>query len=1300
MRKLHFSILFIIFFALLPIPFVLRVSMQSSVIRFRELNPVVNEGKQIMLTAVDASGQAVKDVIFESGSPDIASVDRQTGMVSGVRRGFATITARKGSETVSTFVVVARIESNKGARVPGDTKSDTGGRIYISDPVNNVILRKDGFAAAVNVYAGQRGKKGNQDGQLLEALFAGPTAVAVDNSATGGLYIADTLNHSIRKIDFNNQVTKVLGKGVGGMNSKAEISFDEAMLNAPRGVALDTGGNLIIADTDNHAIYHADMTNKMLRLLAGQPGVRGRTDGTGSSAQFSNPSGIAVSNDGRNIAVADTGNNSVRLITRDGTVSTIGRASSSNIVELSDQQADLFNGPKSVSFDGTGNLYVVDESDESNKSGVFVVTLASKTPQIVPLAQPGTFGKAGSVVVGGTQVLVLDTNSQSEDEAVKVVTVGAPEIISLSRDGDRLEGGAELIVTGKNFAPESLVVLGDSVVFDFTIVSATEIRLIVPPQDAPGTRTLSIQTRGGVAQREFNIRAKTLSELVDGQITTVAGGIPFLGDGGMATKASLNGPASITIDSAGNLFIADFDNHRVRRVDTSGVITTVAGNGRRGFSGDGGLAISASLDSPTGLAIDGDGNLFFVDRQNFRIRRVDAKTGIITTFAGDGSNGLTGDDGPATMAGMGPIDIAIDSSGNLFIADSTHSRIRRIDAKTGIITTVAGSGPEFTGSFGGDGGPANRARLNSPFGVVVDEADNLFIADGLNNRIRRVDAKTGIITTVAGDGFKGDFGQGRFKGDGGPAIEASLSIPTGLALDSKGNLYIADIFNLRVRQVDTSGKISTVAGNGSFDFSGDGGPATVASLINPQDIVADGAGNLFIADFGNDRIRRVDTVTQIISTIAGIGENTFRGDGGLAVNARLRIPRSVSFDRTGNLLIVDQLNNRIRRVDKQTGNIITIAGGGKNFIGDEGPATDAILTNPLSVAADELNNLFIADRDSHRIRRVDSGTGIITTVVGGDRAGLSGDGGPATKAGLDSPVSVAFDRAGNLYIADSNNHRIRRVDRSTGIITTFVGTGPPGGFDTGGFGGDGGPAKDARLNIPSDVALDISDNLFILDLINFRIRRVEGRTGIITTVAGGGDDFSDGIPAISARLDFFSSGGLAVDKAGNLFISDQGNHRIRRVDARTGIITTVAGSGTIGFSGDGGPALQARLSFPDGLAVDEAGNLYIADMENNVVRVVKGIAAKEGGQRTVTISNASFNKPNFVINGSGFGSSGAAVSVNGRDISARIVTQSDTSITLKGNKKKINLKNGSNQITVTVAGVTSNTFVLNLATEE
>ncbi|MDQ6759848.1 MAG: hypothetical protein M3Z32_08290 [Acidobacteriota bacterium] len=672
------------------------------------------------------------------------------------------------------------------------------------------------------------------------------------------------------------------------------------------------------------------------------------------------------------------------------------------------------------------------------------------------------------------------------------------------------------------------------------------------------------------------------------RIDAFAGANP-IADRVNAREEYLGQPESIAADSKGNVYYADGARAVVRKVSSDGIITTVAGNGRSGYSGDGGPATAAEINGDAALAVDGADNLYIADTYNMRVRKVTAD-GKIDTIAGNGLSGSSGDGGPAKLARFGVFNgMAVDQSGNVYTA-SGDGRIRRISTD-GIVQTVAGTG---VSGFSGDGGLATQARIGFA-NPAVDGEGNLLVLDSSNYRIRKVSVD-GTIQTIAGTGVPGN------DGNGGPAVAAKIGVVADAKPDGKGGLYIAELSNNRVRHIRADGVIEAFAGKGTAGYSGDGGPAAQGELNYPWFIATGPDGSVFIAEAFNNVIRRV-APDGTLSTLAG--RERYAGDGGYASDAILNDAVGVALDNQGNVFVSENwASGRIRKID--VGGVISTFASG--------------LAAPGMLAADQSGNIYYVD-GSTVWRGSPDGT---LARIAGTLPGVAPVPGStsALQTRLAGPQGLAVDSSGTVYIADTSNNIIRKV-APDGTIQTIAGTGAAG------FAGDGGPAISARFNGPEGLAFDSAGNLYVADHFNYRVRRIS-TDGSVKTVAGTGlpsvldngwpEPQGDGGPATLAQL--FGPERVAVDATGSIFIGEHGNgpyigNRIRRVTP-DGIIDTVAGTGDYGYQGDGGLARDAQLHYVSQLASEANGKIYFADRYNFKVRVLTplyGSLTPQGSRR-------------------------------------------------------------------------------------
>jgi trimeric autotransporter adhesin len=846
---------------------------------------------------------------------------------------------------------------------------------------------------------------------------------------------------------------------------------------------------------------------------------------------------------------------------------------------------------------------------------------------------------------------------------------------------------------------------------------------------------------------------------VDAQnISTVAGGGPV----GLPAGASLGSPAAVRFNAAGDTFILDNNFGRVLKIDhTTGLMSVYAGNGTVGFSGDGHLATLAQMNGPSGMCLDATGNVYIADSDNAVIRKVTAATGIITTFAGvpNSTNMIFGGDGGAATAAdlHFPDGCSFDSAGNMYIADRGNNEIRVIYEGGTVPTGLTGpltagniykfaggtdgappTPPSNNGGFSADGTLATAAALYGPFDVFVDtsvtpnnvyytEIGNHYDAHGApiltapinNNIVREILGADGTIHTVAGK-------QGVFGFDAsGPAVGAALYEPKGLSVDASGNIFFADQVNQVIRKV-SAGTISVIAGQfNQHGYSGDGLPATQATVTFPSGTLINAAGNLYIADQGSNAIREVPNVlsgTSLISTVAGNGKASYGGDNALAANGEINTPAGLSADAAGDIIIADSGSDLIRGIDGSTGKLSTLAGSPESN-GFQNVAPSSVNT-ALGVAIGSGQTVYVADTLNCIVRKISS-TGIVTIagieppIVSADNAllnvpvcGFTAPGGAALATKLGFIQSVAVDSHGNVFFSDSTNNAVWEVPVTTSGSLVINNAYIVAGSQTGvaGFSGDGAAANKAQLSSPAGIFIDIYDNLFIADAGNHRIREVPavnvGSTmtaGFIYTIAGKATSgiTGDGGLAIDAELQYPFA--IVVDNAENVYFSDTtltltpltgptSTQTIRKIAGATGDISTVAGvTNTAGFSGDVGSltpaaATAANLDQPLGLALQPnsdhtTANLLISDSVNNRVRSVASIA----NAAPVPLASLSPNPVNFSAEPIGTASAAIPVTLSNPGGATLTITGGNAGVTIT-NTTTADFTQTNNCTTVPAAG--------------
>ena len=717
--------------------------------------------------------------------------------------------------------------------------------------------------------------------------------------------------------------------------------------------------------------------------------------------------------------------------------------------------------------------------------------------------------------------------------------------------------------------------------------------------------------------------------------------------GAAARFASLKGAA---VDSSGNVYISD--NNTIRKITSSGVVTTIAGKVDRGSSNEDGNLEDARFYNPTGIAIDSSGNKFIADNGNNSIRKI-TPAGTVSTFAAGasepgGSNfyrpkaiAIDSDDnlfvtdesnliykisplgGTSIFVDIeanlySPRGMAFDSAGYLYVADTGNNNILKI-SPLGIVYLFAGSG-----SPGSSDGQAEAASFLGPIGIAIDSADNLYVTDQYNHLIRKIDLDRNV-STLAGSGTQG-------AQDNVVGVLAEFSVPEGIAVDASGNLFVADGRNHSIRKIEiSSGEVTTLAGSSGTAGNGDGTAAS-ALFNEPRAVALDGSGNLLVVDSYNHAIRSLSISTRIVTTLTGTAGANVSANG-IGTAARFNEPRAIAIDSSGqNLYVADSKNHSIRKIVISTGVVSTFAGSSGvsgNVNGDK--ISDALFFEPTGIVIDSSGNFYVADSGNSAIRKIapdgtvstlavglssldaialdSSGnlyasdninhiilkitsSGVITTLAGS--SGVQGHtDGIGSAASFNSPQGLVVDNLGNLYVTDSGNSTVRKIIISSLTVSTVAGT-------AGSIGSVYGIGTDAKFYYPNALAIDSSgSNIYLTDYNS--IRKINTSTKLVTTLAGPAGElvYADGFGAIAR---FNQAMGLAADSLGNIYVADTGNHCIRKINS-SGVASTFAGKGGVYGSADG-TGSAARFYGPQGIAIDSSGNIFVSDSGNSIIRKI------------------------------------------------------------------------------------------------
>lgn len=1060
------------------------------------------------------------------------------------------ITTVAGTGTAGTSADGATAASSN-VNLPTAIVADATGNIYYVETGSNKVRKITVSTGLLSTFAGD-GTSGTATGESIQATATSMTPACIRFDATGSnMYIADQLTNRIRKVDMaTGLITTVAGTGTAGSHTDGTVATS-ANLRTPRGIAIDATGNIYLSEagTGSHIVSVVKTDGKIYTIAGtGGTGAGSNTAAAGTTVALADPYFLSLDGNG-DLLIADQTNNRVRkLNVVTGIIETIaGTGTSGETGDAGNATAATLTSPSSAYVDATGNIFICD-----GPGGRIRVMTTCSSPTVTATSPTVVLGNTSTITASGA------TNYSW----LPVSTLSAST-------------GTSVTVTPTAVATATYSVVG--------VTSA-----------CINTVTTTVTTGNGVSNNMW----------------LYAGSGGTVGDGGAATSAQVLNSVDLAIDASGNKYIAQNGtaSHRIRKVTTTGIITTIAGTGATAATAaDGVSAATATINAVQSLTVDASGNIYFAESGSGKIRKITAATGLLSTVAGGGGAGATADGLQATATSMSPYTVRLDATGsNLYFTCASTHRARKIDLGTGLVTTVAGTGT--SGTFT-NGTVATSAALNGPTGLAIDGSGNIYITQSGADKLMVVKAD-GKIYNVAGTGIGGG------NGNAGIATSIQLNDPNHIAVDADGNIVVADFGNNKIRKIYPATGIYTTFANasgGTPETSAGGSPATASIVQGPMGVTIDADGNVFLCNKSSGYVKVVGNCTTP-TVSASVGTNPITENTSTTLTATgtatsyswspangLSATTGSSINVTGYVTTTYTLTGATGFCSATTTatvtvnpapslTITTLAGGGAS-LGDSGPSTSSQVPNVIDVAVDGFGNRYVVQSNTaNRIRKI-APDGTITTVAGNGTAANSADGATAATASINHPVAVAVDASGNIYFAENLNGRVRKINVSTGLLSTVAG---------GGSATTEGVAATTASVSPAGLRFDASGDLYIAD--GNRIKKVNMTTGVITTVAGSGSTAynGEGLAATAANLN--NPRGIAFDGSGNMYIAQTSGHRVS-VLKTDGKIYTVAGDGTGGNNGDG-IATAKRVNGPMYLTLDADGNLLVPEINSNRVRKI------------------------------------------------------------------------------------------------